>query len=194
MVCSLQRKVTSLSLALKEAKAVSTGNNRRMSTSAYFIYFKVHCEKLFCGAVSSSRGLARGLWAAEREMEGWTPRLRLWPDPSVLFLEKILKRWQSSKFWPESRASQVMQCGEMAADAETSAADEVSPGSHRASPSDFPSLCAHNRLTPTPTVAHLLCIMERQEHIPRSDPPFLLKRACASEISQSLSLPCMRWG
>lgn len=111
MVCSLQRKVTSLSLALKEAKAVSTGNNRRMSTSAYFIYFKVHCEKLFCGAVSSSRGLARGLWAAEREMEGWTPRLRLWPDPSVLFLEKILKRWQSSKFWPESRASQVMQCG-----------------------------------------------------------------------------------
>ena len=92
MVCSLQRKVTSLSLALKEAKAVSTGNNRRMSTSAYFIYFKVHCEKLFCGAVSSSRGFARGLWAAERGMEGWTPRLRLWPEPRVLVLEKILKR------------------------------------------------------------------------------------------------------
>lgn len=92
MVCSLQRKVTSLFLALKEAKAVSTGNNRRMSTRAYFICFKVYCEKSFCGAVSSSRGLARGLWAAEREMEGWTPRLKLWPDPGVLFLDKILKR------------------------------------------------------------------------------------------------------
>lgn len=139
MVCSLQRKVMSLSLALEEAKAVSTGNNRRMSTSAYFIYFKVHCEKSFCGSVSSSHGLARGLWAAEREMEGWTPRLKLWPDPSVLFLEKTLERWQSSKLWREPGASKVMQCEEMAADAEASAVDEVSPGSHTASP--LTSLC-----------------------------------------------------
>lgn len=81
-------------------KAASTGNNRRMSTSAYFIHFKVCYEKTFCGAASQQPWLGEGPPRGSRK--GRLGKLgcqtqKLCPDLSVLFLGKILKRWQSSK-------------------------------------------------------------------------------------------------
>lgn len=90
---------------------------------------------------------------------------KLWPDLSVLFLGKILKRWQSSKVLARAsgQSSDVVwgnrrRCGGF------SCGWGQSGKRYPASPSGFPLLRVHIEHPPPTTVIRTHCIMERREH------------------------------